>query len=58
VERFLIALTLTTLGYLIIHGDAMIIQEIIKIISSYLGMEKVARVEKKPYSMRDSMMES
>jgi len=54
----LIALTLTTLGYLIIHGDAMIIQEIIKIISSYLGMEKVARVEKKPYSMRDSMMES
>jgi len=42
----LIALTLTALGYLIIQGDAMIIQEIIRIISIYLGMEKVAGVEK------------
>lgn len=57
-ERFLITLTLTAIVYLIIQGDAMILQEIISILSNYLGMEKVAGVEKRPYSMRESMMES
>lgn len=33
-------------GYLIILGDAMMIKEIFSIITNYLGMEKVARVEK------------
>jgi len=42
VERFLITLTLTAIVYLIIQGDAMILQEIISILSNYLGMEKVA----------------
>ncbi len=44
-ERFLIAITVMATIVLVIHGETIMIQEIIKVLLTNLGMEMAAGVE-------------